>query len=299
MVYLGALLNINPVGLEYYLNRDASFESFDPAVLVFDYPETFLYGGAAPTLGERNLFKPSKVHSRGTLVKIWMNLYSYSQRNVSVKVYRSPPHSDIQILLVDSLPEVGPFSYHQGNLPSVSRGTLSSGSRSLDALARLQSLVTRQDLNTSNPEPASNTIVDYVSSKWQSLLYYAQVKISESRAPLTGDIDLIAEVIQRKHDFEKIQRTMMANLGSARLLPGLQPDSKRLGDLLSYQTIIAGWASQLERVASSLQGLLAIIESLKASQQATRTQNLMILAFVFIPVSTVSSIYGIHTVEIT
>ena len=162
----------------------------------------------------------------------------------------------------------------------------------------IQSLVTRLDLNTSNTEPASNTVVDYVSSKWQALLYYAQVKISESRAPLTGDIVLIAEVIQRKHDFEKMQRTMMANLGSARLLPGLQPDSKRLEDLHTYQTIIAGWASQLERVASSLQGLLAVSESLKASQQATRTQNLTILAFVFIPVSTVSSIYGMITVEI-
>ena len=90
----------------------------------------------------------------------------------------------------------------------------------------------------------------------------------------------------------------MANLRSARLLPGIQPKIERLADLHAYQAIIAGWASQLEKVASSLQGLLAISESLKASQQAFRAQNLTTLAFIFIPVSTVSSIYGMNTAKI-
>ena len=287
MLYLGALLNINPVCFEHYPNRDVSYEIFDPAVLVFDYPETFFYGDGIHAARECELFETFTVHTRGTLIKVWMNLYIYSQRVVSAKIYTPSPQSDIQLLLVDSLPNLRRATYHLAEKPSVMWNRLSPSSASSDRLAHLQSILT-QERGISSQEPAANAVVGLVSSKWQTMLYYAQVKISESKAPLTGDIHLIAEVIQRKHDFEKMQRTMMANLSSARLLPGLKPENERLRDLHAYQTTIAGWASKLERVASSLQGLLAISESLKASKQASRTQNLTILAFVFIPVSTVS-----------
>ena len=301
MLYLGALLDINPVCFEHYLNRDASFDTFDPAVLVFDYPETLLYQGSNPTALERTLPKASEGHGRGTLVKIWMNLYAYSQRVVSARISRSPPQSDIHLLLTDSLPKYSPLTYHLAAKPSAMWHNPRLEPASCDALADLQRLIMRPD---PGQEPGAEALIDYVSCKWQTLLYYAQIKISESKAPLTGNIHLIAEVIQRKHDFEKLQRTMMANLGSSSrllLLPGMEPDNssrKRLADLRAYEATIAGWASQLEKVASSLQGLLAISESLKAGKQAARTQNLTILAFVFIPVSTVSSIYGMNTVEI-
>lgn len=301
MLYLGALLDINPVCFEHYLNRDASFDTFDSAVLVFDYPETLLYEGSNQTALEGTLPKASEGHGRGTLAKIWMNLYAYSQRVVSARISRSPSQSDIHLLLTDSLPKYSPLTYHLAAKSSAMWPNPRLEPASSDALANLQRLMMRPD---PGQEPGAEALIDYVSSKWQTLLYYAQVKISESKAPLTGDIHLIAEVIQRKHDFEKLQRTLMANLGSSArllLLPGMEPDnssSKRLADLRAYEATIAGWASQLEKVASSLQGLLAISESLKAGQQASRTQNLTILAFVFIPVSTVSSIYGMNTVEI-
>ena len=295
MLYLGVLLNINPACFEHYLNRDASFETFDPSVLVFDYPETFL---STHTALKPDFLRRSKVHTRGTLIKVWMNLYTYFQRVVSAKISRPSPQSDIHLLLVDSLPDFGPLKYHLAEKSSTMWDKLGSESAWFEALAYLQNLITQSDRGIPRQEPVANAVIDYVSSKWQTLLYYAQVKISESQAPLTGDLQLIAEVIQRKHDFEKMQRIMMANLRSARSLPGIQPENQRLADLHAYQVIIAGWASQLEKVASSLQGLLAISESLKASQQAFRTQNLTILAFVFIPVSTVSSIYGMNTAEI-
>ena len=135
-------------------------------------------------------------------------------------------------------------------------------------------------------------------SAWQTLLYYAQSKISKSKAPLSGDVHLVAEVIQRKHDFEKMQRVMQADTESAAILLGVGPADEKLVELHSYGTVIGSWATQLEKVAASLLGLLAIQEILKASKQAVRTQNLTILAFIFITVSTVSSIYGMNTVEI-
>ena len=61
---------------------------------------------------------------------------------------------------------------------------------------------------------------------------------------------------------------------------------------------IDGGATRLEKVSESLQGLLAIQQAQKANAQAIRTQNLTVLAFIFLPVSTVSSIYGMIPLEI-
>ena len=91
---------------------------------------------------------------------------------------------------------------------------------------------------------------------------------------------------------------MQADIESAGMLLGGGPADEKLVELHSYGTVIGSWATQLEKVAASLSGLLTIQESLKASKQAVRTQNLTVLAFNFIPVSPVSSIYGMTTVEI-
>ena len=173
-----------------------------------------------------------------------------------------------------------------------------TSTRPSDCFTQLQDTIVHPALGNASDKPDAAAVVECVSSKWQTLLYYAQSKISESKAPLSGDVRLVAEVIQRKHDFEKMQRVMQADTESAGMLLGVGPADKKLVELHSYGTVIGSWATQLEKVAASLLGLLAIQESLKASQQAVRTQNLTILAFIFIPVSTVSSIYGMNTVEI-
>ena len=108
MLYLGVLLNISPAYFKHYLNRDASFETFDPAVLVFDYPETFL---STHTALQPDFLRRSKVHTRGTLVKVRINLYTYSQGVLSAKISMPSPQSDIHLLLVDSLPKFGPLKY--------------------------------------------------------------------------------------------------------------------------------------------------------------------------------------------
>ena len=51
------------------------------------------------------------------------------------------------------------------------------------------------DYGIPTQEPVANAVIAYVSSKWQTLLFYTQVKISESKATLTGDLQLIKEVI--------------------------------------------------------------------------------------------------------
>ena len=152
-----------------------------------------------------------------------MSLYTCSQRVVSAKIPRPSPQSDIDLLLVDSLPDYGLLKYHLAEKPSKSSDKLSSQSASPEAFAYLQTSSCIQ-ITASRGKSWSRMPSLTMSSKWQTLVFYTHVKISESKAPLTGNLQLIAEVIQRKHDFERMQRTIMANLRSARLLPGIQPE---------------------------------------------------------------------------
>jgi len=46
------------------------------------------------------------------------------------------------------------------------------------------------------------TVTELIHFKWQVL------RISESNATLSGDLGEIEEVIRRKHDFERLHRTM-------------------------------------------------------------------------------------------
>ena len=205
---------------------------------------------------------------------------------------------------MDSLPQLKTHAVHLSELPSFLSNTVNKEPEALAHLDIYRSLIramTSPSRIIKSSEAAEIFILDFVNRKWQTLTFYTQSKISEAIAPLSGDLGLVAEVVQRKHDFEKMQRTMLANLGSAKLLLGpstTDMDNQVIEALRSTEVAIAGWASQLEKISSSLQGLLAIQESWKASAQATRTQNLTILAFIFIPISTVSSIYGMNTSEI-
>ena len=85
-------MRVDPNVFEHYLNRDASFQTFDADMLVFDYPETFLYGDGRQVVEAADLFKPSRNTGRGTLTKVWMNVYAYTQRMLRAKVLRSSPH---------------------------------------------------------------------------------------------------------------------------------------------------------------------------------------------------------------
>jgi hypothetical protein len=52
------------------------------------------------------------------------------------------------------------------------------------------------------------TVTELIRFKWQVLLDRVQERTSEPNAQLSGDPGETEEVIQRKHDFEKLHRTM-------------------------------------------------------------------------------------------
>jgi len=141
-------------------------------------------------------------------------------------------------------------------------------------------------------------ILQLLCSKWQLMINRVQESISETSVPLTEEIDDIAGVLQRKHDFEKLKRSLSALTASIKAIPGVAHDSGAALRLQSFELKFESWATQLEKVSQSMLGLLAVAESVRATQQAARSKNLQILAFVFLPISTVSSIYGMNTIEI-
>lgn len=144
----------------------------------------------------------------------------------------------------------------------------------------------------------AKAVIKLLRTKWGSFLQNVQEKISESKAPLSGDLGEIEEVLQRKHDFEKLQRVLSTVIVSAEKAMASVGDTDYFEELRAYDRSISSWSAQLERVSGSMLGMLAVSESVKASGQAIRSKNLQILAFAFLPISTISSIYGMNTWEI-
>ena len=138
--------------------RDASFETFDPTVLVFDYPETFV---SNHIVLRPDFLRRSKGQTRGILVEVWMNLYTCSQPVVLAKISRPSPQSDIDLLLVGSLPDYGLLKYHLAEKSSKKWDKLSSQSASPEAFAYLQYLIMHSDRGIPRQEPVANAVFDY------------------------------------------------------------------------------------------------------------------------------------------
>lgn len=146
-----------------------------------------------------------------------------------------------------------------------------------------------------------DAITSLLCKKWELMIQEAQTSISESKAPLTGALDKIEEVLHRKHDLEKLTRTLSATIASVQtLIHHNDPSTKTSGisRLHAIHRSLSSWARQLEKVSQSMLGMLAISESMEATAQTIRSKNLQLLAYIFLPISTVSSIYGMNTAEI-
>jgi hypothetical protein len=131
------------------------------------------------------------------------------------------------------------------------------------------------------------------------MLQRVQENISEATAPLTGDLKLIEEVLQRKHVFEKLQRTISVVISSVTSIPlDVNEVPPKLHQLRQFENFVEGWAGQLGKVSESMLGMLMITESRRAAGQAIQSRNIQLLAFLFISISTVASIFGMNTLEV-
>lgn len=113
----------------------------------------------------------------------------------------------------------------------------------------------------------AKAVIRLLRTKWGSLLPNVQEKISESKAPLSGDLGEIEEVLQRKQDFKKLQRVLSIVIVSAEKAMASVGDTDDFEELRAYDRSISSWSAQLEMVSGSMLGMLAVSESVKASGQ--------------------------------
>ncbi|KAJ5088518.1 hypothetical protein N7456_012134 [Penicillium angulare] len=288
ILYLGQTFYVNPIAFEQYLNRVVTFQSQSSQYIVFDYPETYQSNGAFSGDPKDEPISSPRNGQAGHLV-----------------------HS--HIILVDSLPTVkNRATYHLSREFGTFEDFLETGeivtlpgSSGDSCYHIIQSNILRNSANASAPSvpnlrrQVAETIIFFLSMKWEVMLHRVQENISEARAPISGDLELIEEVLQRKHDFEKLHRTITVVINSIKsIILDIDEEPPALIQMREYEKLLEGWVEQLGKVSESMLGMLAISESRRASGQAVQSQNLQILAFVFIPISTVASVFGMNTLEV-
>lgn len=140
-------------------------------------------------------------------------------------------------------------------------------------------------------------IAHYICAKWEEMLLEVEEAISETDAPLSGDKLLIETIIHRKHLFGYLRRQMSIIYQWATRTSSTHDSYPSLRKLKECEDKLKDWTEELDQVSNSLLGMLSISESTRAGFQAVRTKNITILAFIFIPISTVASIYGMNVTE--
>lgn len=84
---LGAVLGLHPLVLQFYLNRDAAFESHLDFAHVFEYPETY-HSEIEPRFSHEEQFLRVRDHARRcTLLRMWKDVYGLFQRLVWAVVF--------------------------------------------------------------------------------------------------------------------------------------------------------------------------------------------------------------------
>lgn len=155
-------------------------------------------------------------------------------------------------------------------------------------------------VNTTGPTSwptLGKAIAYYICARWEEMLLEVEEGISATDTPLSADKLLIETVIQRKHLFGYLRRQVSMIYQWAARTSGTHNDYPLLERLKACKDKLKEWTEELDQVSNSLLGMLSISESIRAGFQAARTENITILAFIFIPISTVASIYGMNVVD--
>jgi HPt (histidine-containing phosphotransfer) domain-containing protein len=132
--------------------------------------------------------------------------------------------------------------------------------------------------------------LSFITEKWTSLIDQTHEAISETDVPDGTDLRLLRVMTKRKHMFSEIRRTL-AGVAQSITAPEL---SKARYSLEKVTKKLDDWVRDLESTISLCSSYLSLDESQRAITQSTRTAQLTVLAFVFIPVSTVASTFGMN-----
>jgi hypothetical protein len=135
----------------------------------------------------------------------------------------------------------------------------------------------------------------FIAAKWTSLVDQIQEVISETDVPDATSLPLLRIMIKRKHMFSEVKRTL-ATMRESITVPEL---SIIVGSLNSVGKKLDDWIRDLESTISLCSNYLSLDESQRAITHSTRTAQLTVLAFVFIPISAVASGFGMNVNVLT
>ena len=130
----------------------------------------------------------------------------------------------------------------------------------------------------------------FITEKWVSLVEQTQEVISETDMPDASNLQLLRIMMKRKHMFAEVKRTL-DTLCETIAAPELKAPREHLRKV---QNKIESWVADLESTLTLSTSYLSLDETKRAITQSTRTTQLTVLAFVFIPLSTVSSGFGMN-----
>jgi CorA-like Mg2+ transporter protein len=130
----------------------------------------------------------------------------------------------------------------------------------------------------------------FITEEWVRLVEQRQEVISETVVPDRASLPLLRTMIKRKHMFSEIKRTF-ATVCESITAPELNETRDQLWNVAKK---LDNWIRDLESTISLTSNYLSLDESQRAITHSTRTAQLTVLAFVFIPSSAVASASGMN-----
>ncbi|PMD25547.1 hypothetical protein NA56DRAFT_438367 [Hyaloscypha hepaticicola] len=321
MKLLGTFLNIDPRVFERLLNVKREYTNGLADVHVLDYCQGYIYRNSLGAKVFSN-FQDKTLETlklNGKLRRWWRDIVGHEQRIVVAAVAKTqliPVPTDI--IFFRSLPKKTSLEF----MPSAAMGSKKafvlqsfdspkdfpsffqfqtdfsdvvhqlSKQGTSDNMAAIKSTIYEALDNKEIPAhlKALSGATTFIAAKWTSLVDQIQEVISETDIPDATSLPLLRIMIKRKHMFSEVKRTL-ATLRENITAPEL---STIVGSLKSVGKKLDDWIRDLESTISLCSNYLSLDESQRAITRSTRTGQLTVLAFVFIPISAVASAFGMN-----
>lgn len=180
-----------------------------------------------------------------------------------------------------------PFSEYcrAGAIPSFKSNKARNSRLIRDAIIR--AVARKPDLKG---DPIVIASLDFVSSKWQEVVNSAQEAISESEIPDYQDVQLIRSITQRRRTLGEMARTLSTLEATAAHNGG----NLAANPVKRLEETVRSWIDDLDGSLSAIAVYLSLDHAAHAIRQSRRTQQLTVLALIFLPTSTVATAFGMN-----
>ncbi|KAK4448900.1 hypothetical protein QBC34DRAFT_438676 [Podospora aff. communis PSN243] len=308
---LGGHLGVDPRAFARYLEADKEFTNSLPGVVVLDYVQGYSVEGP-----KADLFRLDQRRSlngrRGKLKRIWRNVVGHEQRVVIANITNHSWRAPLVMVLFESIPPAAHLEIHQDV------GSPRCRLKPFESVLEVP-LFAEYCLTEAIPDPKGDTVrnsrlirdsiiraaaqkpnvkgdiiviasLEFVCSKWQELASALKEAISESEIPDHLDVQLIRSITQRRRILGEMARTL-ATLGAT----ATHNDRDQAGNTVKeLEKTVRSWIADLDGTLSAMAVYLSLVDTARSIRQSHRTQQLTILALIFVPASTVATVFGMN-----